>query len=493
MIKLSRSQWHWLKIADDTNNTNNTTPNQAEGVQSVVATNQYGRKFFTIFGNTFPIKDKLTQIKDMVDIKGRPTEVKFKYFKGTWGIPVEFVTDKIKSELQALGIDTSSIAISAGIEQEKEPVQEQTKIPPAEKSMVDKELERMKDGIAMAMKEESNARVRGLTSFVDRMIERVAQMTDEVAQKDFVKSFLLFSAKFHDYSYNNQMLIWVQKPTATYVKGHKQWIELGRQVSNWDAGITIISPRFTKAKEDPTNPDPQDEGRQVMYFAADKVYDISDTTPIPNWQKMKGKAPFEVPPLKKDSNEAKEEITVLVNSIVTWAKKNNIDVGYEKMKESLGGWSSGGTIKINDTFQGINLFSTMVHEAAHEILHWIQSDTGKTKVRPSGQPESRQVKEIDAETTAYIVLQHYGFETTSAPDYLALWKAKGEDIKARRDNIRKAVVEIIDGIEASMKTTELTEDTEEQPKEPQLAKSNNTIKLSKAQWEMIGKKVGWIK
>jgi len=66
-------------------------------------------------------------------------------------------------------------------------------------------------------------------------------------------------------------------------------------------------------------------------------------------------------------------------------------------------------------------------------------------------------KEIDAESTAFIVLSHFGFETKDTSNYLAMWRAKGDDIRARRRNIQKASEEIINGIKSKM--------TEEQPKE----------------------------
>jgi hypothetical protein len=513
----------WIKMA-------------AEGVQSIVRENQYGRKFFTLFGNTFPIKDKLSQIG-------------FKFFKGTWGFPVDQINDNIKNTLIGLGVDVSPLDIIPEVTQEKEPIVQEISKEPVEKTMVEKELERMKDGVDMAMKQQGSEKVKGLLGFVDRMIERVAQMTDETAQSEFIKNFLLFSAKFHDYSFHNQMLIWVQKPEATYVKGFKQWMELGREVINWKNSITIIAPMFKKVENKPENTTetPNEVGKtseqRAVYFAAVSVYDIGDTQPIANWEKIKGKPAFEPPKLKKDSNESVDEITAIVNSLVDWAKEKNIDVGFEKMRESLGGYSAGGKIRINDSYQGINLFSTMVHETAHEVLHWVE--TNGEKRRPEGKTEGRQVKEIDAETTAYIVLQHYGFESKSTPDYLALWKAKGEDIKSRRENIRKAVQMIVKGIEEKMKSSQVTEAKNKMkirvsknlqsatykgtpcpkchcleheilnPSHPIInqcvkckhqwnpdnekadvkkeSKKIATIRMSKSQWEMIGRKASWIK
>jgi len=461
-IVTSANSGEWIKIA-------------VEGVQSIIRSNQYGRKFFTLYGNTFPIKDRLSQLG-------------FKFFKGTWGKAVDTIDDNIKNELEGMGIDVTPLDLVLDVPQEKEPATPLSEVPSektaVEKTEVEKELDRMKDGVTMAMKQEGGEKVKGLLGFVDRMIERVAQMTDEASQSDFVKNFLEFAARFHDYSFHNQMLIWVQKPSATYVKGFKQWMELGREVKNWDNGIVIIAPMFKKMKyspeelagktQDQINAMPQ----QRVFFSGVSVYDVSDTQPIANWEKMKGKKPFEPPKLKTEPNEAMEEITALVNSVTDWAKEKNIDVDFEKMNEDLGGYSAGGKIRVNDSFQGINLFSTMIHECAHEVLHWVEAKDGK-KSRPAGQPESRQSKEIDAETTAYIVLKHYGFESKDAPNYLALWKAKGEDIKARRENIRKSVQAIIEGIDSKIKANVVE------------AGNRLKFKISKSQWKQMGKKAGW--
>ena len=75
-----------------------------------------------------------------------------------------------------------------------------------------------------------------------------------------------------------------------------------------------------------------------------------------------------------------------------------------------------------------------------------------------GKTDGRMAKEIDAESTEYIVLQHYGFETTETPNYLALWQAKGEDINARRNNISESVRLIIKGIDDKVKTVDLAQD-----------------------------------
>jgi hypothetical protein len=172
-----------------------------------------------------------------------------------------------------------------------------------------------------------------------------------------------------------------------------------------------------------------------MYFISRTVYDVTATAPIPGHPKSF--EPVSRKDWSKDSNDDVEEIKHLISALEDWVKEQGIKVEIEDMDSEKGGYSAGGKIAINSTFKGINMFSTYVHEVAHEILHWKDKE---------GKLGTRQQKEIDAETTAYIVLKHFGFETKDTSNYLALWRATGDDVRSRRRNIQKAAMEIINGI-----------------------------------------------
>jgi len=417
----------------------------AAGVQSVVNKNQYGRRFFTLFGNTFDIKE---------DIKS----MGFKFFKGTWSKPVDAITEDDKTKMTSLGIDLSPMDV-ADIQDHPavsgQPAGTQAPAPaqePKEETAVESELSKMKSGIQTAMKQSGGRdKVAALLDFIEESIEKIANLADESAKSEFIKNFLSFAAKFHDYSFSNQIMIWIQNPLATYVNGFKKWMSMGRQVVDFKKKIIIIAPFTNKKKYSDEQLAGLSQGeidslpQTYTTFAPVDVYDVSNTEVIPGWEQQTKKKPFEPADWRKDSNDPLEEITALVNAVRDWAVSQNIDVGAEAMESNLGGYSTGGKIRVNDKYEGINLFSTMVHECAHEILHW--TDARKKGARDT---EGRKVKEIDAETTAYVVLQHYGFETTDAPNYLALWKASGEEIRNRRNNISRAVGTIVSGIEETM-------------------------------------------
>lgn len=391
------------------------------------------QNFVVLYGNTFPIKDQLKKMG-------------FRYFQGTWSTLEIKLTDQIKNELINLGVDLS------GLDAVQEPVQQKASEDSSELTNSDVMLQNMKDNLDAAIKSEGpDSKVKSLVANIERMIERIAESTDEAAKQEFITNFLRFSSKFHNYSFANQMLIWVQsKGKANHVASATNWTKLGREVKNWNEAIIIFAPNFKNIeKENPTTK--EKEKVQLKFFKAVKVFDISATEPIPGHKNSF--QPVSRKDWSKDSNDDVDELNILINSLTNWIKQKKINVNYEELSSEMGGYSSGGKIAINNKFKGINLFSTLVHEAAHEILHWLEEkQNSRSEV---GIQSTRKQKEIDAETTAFIVCNHFGFETKDAPNYLALWRAKGDEIRERKQNIHKASKIIIEGIQEKVTEIEL--------------------------------------
>ena len=369
----------------------------------------------------------------------------FRYFgaNGTYSLFSTKITPEVRSELGSLGVDLSGY--DSPPESPREPATPATD--PVGASKADETLDKMSSELEKIMPEDAKA--KDLIESIEKWIDYVANQTDEAAKQSFIRNFLDFSSKFYNYSFHNQMLIWMQtKGQARYVSSPKKWEqEFGRTVKDWGSGISILAPRPFKEKKNALTG--EKEAREGMYFISVKVYDVSATAPIPGHPKS-----FEPVTRKdwsKDSNDDLEEIKGLITSLENWANKQGIKVEIEDMDAEKGGYSAGGKIAINSKFKGINMFSTYVHEVAHELLHWKDQE---------GKLGTRQQKEIDAETTAYIVLKHFGFETKDTSNYLALWRATGEDIKARRRHIQKAAMEIINGIREKVETQPVEGDEE---------------------------------
>lgn len=411
-------------------------------VRSLILTNPKGRKFFTLYGNTRAIKDDLS-------------DMGFRYFEGRWGTAVDFIAKDMgkRQRLESLGVDTSMLDDPSVLEPAAKPTEDvAAPAAAADPTPTEKYLAKMKAGVQKAM-QGASGKSKDIFAYVDGVIDDLANQVDEQASSEFVRSFLDFASRFYNYSFSNQMLIWIQNPKATNVAGATDWFDkFGREVVDRDEAIEINAPIVATSREGDalkkTMPKEQWEAVRGKYqyvrFKGVKVYDISSTRPIEGWVGPKGEKPFEPKEWRQDPNEAMDELTDLINSGLGWARSKGINVDSEEMEGSMGGYSKGGEVRINSAYDGINKFSTLVHELAHEVLHWAE----EYKDRRTG--EGRKEREIDAETVAYIVLKHYGFETKDSPRYLALWQAKGEDVRKRRDNISKAVKQIVNGMDSSM-------------------------------------------
>jgi len=383
------------------------------------------KSFLVLYGNTAPISSELKRLG-------------FGFFRpaATWSTSSLRVDDQMRERLKSLGIDMSGY--DSPVETPRTPLQVQPETP------ADETLERMHGELGKVFADDP--KTQELINSIDSMIERIANSTDEAAKQAFIRNFFQFSGKFYNYSMHNQFLIWIQtKGRANHVAGAKQWEQkFGRSVRDWKSSISILMP-ITKEKESLNAKTGELQTDKRVFFKTTKVYDVSATVPIPGHPSS-----FEPMTRKQwsvDSNEDAEEINKYIKAAEDWAQDQGIEVTYEKLDPETGGYSAGGRIVINIDFKGINRFSTLVHELAHEILHW--KDKDKTS--------SRTEKEIDAEPSAAIVLSHFGFQTKDTPNYLALFGAKGDDVRSRKTNLHKAAKEIINGIKSRMEKSEMKE------------------------------------
>lgn len=425
-------EWFYISEAD-----------QASGMHAYLKQNPKDTtKFFVVIygGNTRLIKDDL---KDMG----------FKYFQGTWSTRSDFLTDDKKARLAELGVDLSGLSQNVVVANKQDTHKEPAT--PLQASNTDNMLNQMNQVVDAAKEAATNAESKKIFEELDKQIERLAASTDEAAKQEFIQEFLKFSAKFHNYSFANQLLIWIQtRGRASAVAGAQRWQQMGRTVVDWSRPIKIwapISKKINKEIEDPATGERQTQSSNLTFFRLVSVYDVDATQPIPNHPNVY--KPLTRKDWSVDTNEDIEELNVLVNATLSFIRKNEIDFDYEELEDELGGYSAGGKVRINNKFKGINAFSTIVHELAHELLH--QKDKEKSKAT------SRQEKEIEAESTSFIVLNHFGFETKDAPNYLALWRASGQNVRDRAQQISSAAKIIIDGIKKEIENVELSLDAED--------------------------------
>lgn len=253
-----------------------------------------------------------------------------------------------------------------------------------------------------------------LTSKVNSLIQELADATDEAKFSEKMLAYLELCTKFHQYSPNNQWLILHQKPNATHVAGITRWKKLGRWISGGKGcGIAILAPRPYEDKE---------TGDTRIWFKVVYVFDVLDTDGEPLPEQPDWKSP--------------EKNMQLHDHLMSFAEEKNIKVVIAKLDGECQGTSSKGKITLAPEAGT----KTFVHELAHELMHWGEGWQGI----------SSQLKELEAESVAYVVSKHFGLNDLCSMNYIALHKASGKEIHAHMDRIQamaKMIIKYIEGKE----------------------------------------------
>jgi antirestriction protein ArdC len=208
------------------------------------------------------------------------------------------------------------------------------------------------------------------------------------------------SARFHDYSPRNTLLILMQRPTATRVAGFKRWQELGRQVRKGEKGLAILAPRVVKREDE--NGDPES---RLVGFRVTHVFDIAQTDGD------------DVPDVRPNLLEG-------VDDVGLWdlLAKQIADAGFALERGDCDG-ANGYTrwddrvVRVRDDVAPAQAAKTLAHELGHVLLH-----------EPAGGVSHvcRDVKEVEAESVAYLVCQAAGLSTDDYTfAYVARW-ARGD-------------------------------------------------------------------
>jgi hypothetical protein len=218
--------------------------------------------------------------------------------------------------------------------------------------------------------------------------------------------YLKFQTAFHRYSFRNSMLIMLQQPTATYVKGLKQWkAEFERDVKKTEVknGIAILAPLMRKVKKYQDNPETGEKEEsfyeELYGFKTVYVYDVGQT---------EGKPLPENLHQRTEGNDAQW----LLDCLVKVAKGIGYAVNFEDIGKADGRCDcSKKEITVNPIHPVNHQASVMAHELGHAILH------------PEDDEHSRGDKEFEAESVAFSVMYQFGVtsESYSFP-YIAVWQ-----------------------------------------------------------------------
>lgn len=292
-------------------------------------------------------------------------------------------------------------------------------------------------------------------------------------ESDAFKQYLTTLSKFHDYSLNNTLLIAMQKPDATLVAGYTAWQkQFGRQVLKGAKAIRILAPAPYKKKmevdkTDPhtgeilTNPDgsSKKEVQEIMIpaFKVVNVFDVSQTD---------GK---ELPSI--GINELTGEVSRFDDFMEALKKTCPVPIGFEQIDSGAKGYfhTVENRIAIQEGMSQVQTMKTAIHEMAHQKLHSIKPEEEHAEpADPSEQDRShltRNSKEVEAESVAYTVCQHYGIDTSDYSfAYIAGWSHGKEtpELKASLNTIRQAASELITEIDAHLAELTIGREGQEQ-------------------------------
>ena len=301
--------------------------------------------------------------------------------------------------------------------------------------------------------------------------QKVKEITDkleaglkELFESEKYKSYLSTMSKFHNYSFNNTLLIAMEKPEATLVAGYQAWQKnFERHVNKGEKAIRILAPAPYKIKEerdklDPVtgemmfdeNGMPQKEETEVTIpaFRAVSVFDVSQTDgkPIPE---------LEVNELLSTVEGYEDFVQALMNI-------SPVPIAFEDIPGDSKGYFSTAEkrIAVQENMSESQTLKTMVHEVAHSMLH--DKEVNQSMDIPV---KDRNTKEVEAESVAFTVCQHFGIDTSDYSfGYIAGWSSgrNMKELKSSLDTIRKTASELITGIEGAMQELQLNREMEQE-------------------------------
>ena len=309
--------------------------------------------------------------------------------------------------------------------------------------------------------------------------QRVQELTDKLKQglqdlfnSDSYRNYLSTMSKFHNYSFNNTLLIAMQKPDATLVAGYKALQKnFERHVNKGEKAIRILAPAPYKIKEerdkiDPVtqellldkdgNPQKEEVEITIPVFRAVSVFDVAQTDGKP------------IPELA--AKELLSDVEGYQDMIRAVEAISPVPIELEEIAGDSKGYydSEAKRIAVQENMSESQTLKTMIHEVAHSKLH------SKEVEQDEQMRKDRNTKEVEAESVAYTVCQHFGIDTSDYSfGYIAGWSSGRDtkELRASMDTIRKTASELITGIEGQLhllelekevvqKETEITADTE---------------------------------
>ena len=314
---------------------------------------------------------------------------------------------------------------------------------------------------------------------VQEITEKLEQGIKELFESEKYKTYLNTMSKFHNYSFNNTMLIAMQKPDATLVAGFKAWQKnFDRHVKKGEKGIRILAPAPYKIKEEQEKLDP----------VTGEIMLDKNGMPITEEVEIKIPAFRVVPGFDVSQTDGKELPDIGVNELSgsvedyedfmqALTEVSPVPITYEDIEGEVKGYfhTTDHRIAIQEGMSQSQTVKTAIHEVAHAKLH----DRERNQDIDAVLDKDRNTQEVEAESVAYTVCQHFGIDTSDYSfGYIAGWSSDRDmkELKSALDTIRKTASELITGIEDRL--AELQKDRaveQEQNKESILLIQNDDL------------------
>ena len=305
----------------------------------------------------------------------------------------------------------------------------------------------------MADKPTNRERLQQITAGIEQGIK-------ELFESEKYMRYLSVMSRFHRYSVNNTMLIYMQKPDATLVAGYNKWKnQFERHVKKGEHGITIIAPTPFKKKIEEQKLDPDTkapildaEGKAVMeereveipMFRPVKVFDVSQTDGKP------------LPELASSLSGNVQNYEAFMEAL---RRSAPVPLSVESMAAKMDGYFSPDQqrIAIREGMSEVQTVSAAVHEIAHSKLHnyaKAQEEAARAGDKEPPKKKDRNTEEVEAESISYAVCQYYGIQTgENSFGYIANWSQGKElpELRASLETINKAAGELIADIDRHYK------------------------------------------
>ncbi len=294
---------------------------------------------------------------------------------------------------------------------------------------------------------------------MEEITAKLEKGVKEIFNGENYKEYLKFCAKLPRYSVNNQILIMLQKPDATMCQSYGGWKDMNRFVKKGEKGIRILAPAPYKLQKEQektdaagnvildNNGEPVKENVEITVNAFKPVstFDVSQTEgdPVPTVgiSELSGCV------------EGYEDLLTAIKEVVP------VPITFEQIDSGAKGYFHTGEnrIVIQEGMSEAQTVKTLLHEASHQALH------SKEAEEKNAEAKSKNRKETEAESVAFVVCQHYGIDTSDYSfAYVATWSENKEvpELKASLDTIRSAASGLIVKIDDKLQEMALLKDAE---------------------------------